>query len=52
VKGLQMTNTNIAKQGHAWQFKGRHEQHFYIQEKNYRFFKGQFQVTILKLIDS
>ncbi len=32
VKGLQMTTTNIAKQGHAWKFKGRHEQDFFIQD--------------------
>jgi len=31
VKGLQMTTTSVAKQGHAWQFKGRHEQHLFIQ---------------------
>jgi hypothetical protein len=47
-----MTATNIEKQGHAWQFKGRHEQHFFIQKKIYLFLKGQFQVAILKLIDS
>jgi hypothetical protein len=52
VKGLQMTTTNIAKQGHAWQFKRRHEQHFFIQEFFLKNFKGQFQVAILKLIDS
>jgi hypothetical protein len=51
VKGLQMTTTNIAKQGHAWQFK-EGMNNIFLFNFFYCFFKGQFQVTIFKLIDS
>jgi hypothetical protein len=51
VKGLQMTTTNIAKQGHAWQFK-EGMNNIFLFKKIYLFLKGQFQVAILKLIDS
>jgi hypothetical protein len=39
VKGLQLTTTNIANQGHEWQFKRRHEQHFFIQNSFIIFLK-------------
>jgi hypothetical protein len=39
VKILKMITSNIAKQGHVWQCKGRHELYLFLFKKLMLFFK-------------